>query len=424
MNLLKFCKDLYPIQRSITGKGLRQTLEYIQEYIPIKIKEVKSGTKIFDWIVPPEWNINKAYVQNLDTGEKIIDFKNHNLHIVSYSIPINQIVSYNELKKHLHYLEDQPNAIPYVTSYYSNNWGFCLSYEDFKLIDNKVNYKVVIDSEFDNAGSLNYAELIVKGKVKQELFFSSYVCHPQMVNNELSGPAVLTGIAKKILESDNYFSYRFVFVPETIGSIVYINKNLKTLKNNVIGGFNISCVGDERMWGYIPSRYGKTITDEIAKNVLLNNCNKFREYTWLDRGSDERQYCSPGVDLPICSITRSKFGDYPEYHTSEDDFNLVTNKGLNESLKVYLECINIFEKGISIFPKVNVLCEPQLGKRGLQPNMKTKKTKSNYRSFKNFISYCDGTNSIFEISKLCKINFNEAYSFYLILKKNKLLYHL
>ena len=420
MDLLKFCEDLYEIPRSLTGKGVVKTLEYIQEIIPLEIKKVKSGTKVFDWTVPPEWNIRDGYVIEVSTGRKVIDFKSHNLHVVGYSEPIEDEMSFEELEKNLYFLRDQPDAIPYITSYYSKRWGFCLSFNEFQKLDRNSRYRIFIDSEFKEDGDLTYGELIIKGKVEQEIFFSSYVCHPQMVNNELSGPSVLTGIAESLLKKDNYYSYRFVLIPETIGSIVYLSEKLDVLKKNVIGGYNISCVGDERSWGLVPSRYGNNLSDRIAEHTLKKHYPDFIKYSWLDRGSDERQYCSPGVDLPISSITRTKFGEYPEYHTSLDNFDVVTEKGLNDSLLLYLKCVDIFEKN-RFYPKVKVFCEPQLGKRGLYPNISTKESGNIVRNMMNFISYCDGSNSILEISEICEIDFEESFGYYTIMKENGLI---
>ena len=420
MDLLKFCKDLYRIPRSLTGKGVVESLEYIKKYIPIEIKNVKSGSEAFDWIVPPEWNIKQAYILNLTTNEKIVDFNDHNLHIVGYSEPVDLELNYQELVNKIYYEESQPDAIPYVTSYYSRTWGFCMSYNQFRRLDRSANYKVFIDSDFNENGNLTYGELLIKGKVEEEIFLSSYICHPQMVNNELSGPCILTALAKILGLKSNYYSYRFVLVPETIGSIVYLNKNLDLLKKNVFGGYNISCVGDERSWGLIPSRYGNNISDNIAEHVLNFNCSSFIKYSWLDRGSDERQYCSPGVDLPISSITRSKYGEYPEYHTSLDNFDLVTQKGLNESLDIYLKCISIFERNI-YNPKIKVFCEPQLGKRDMYPSVSTKSSANNVRDMMNFISYSDGSNSILEIANLCLITFEDAFNIFQKLKEADLM---
>jgi len=420
LNLIKFCKDLYKIPRSLTGKGVVKTLKYIQEIIPIEIKQVKSGTNVFDWIVPPEWNIRNGYVIEVSSGKKVIDFKSHNLHVVGYSEPIEDEMSFEELEKNLYFLKDQPDAIPYITSYYSKRWGFCLSFNEFQKLDRNSRFKVFIDSEFREDGYLTYGELLIKGEVEEELFFSSYVCHPQMVNNELSGPSVLTGIADSLLKKPNYYSYRFVLIPETIGSIVYLSKNLDTLKKNVIGGYNISCVGDERSWGLVPSRYGNNISDKIAEYVLNKYHPNFIKYSWLDRGSDERQYSSPGVDLPISSVTRSKFGEFPEYHTSLDNFEVVTDKGLNESLSIYLKIIDVFEKN-RFRPKVKVFCEPQLGKRGLYPNISSKQSGKIVENMMNFISYCDGGNSILEISEICGIDFDESFGYFMKMKENGLM---
>lgn len=420
INLLKFCRDLYTLPRSLSGHGVVQTLEYIQKIVPFEIKKIKSGTKVFDWIVPAEWNIRDGYVIDLNSGIKVIDFKIQNLHVIGYSDSIDREVTFDELEKHLYYIEDQPDAIPYVTSYYSRRWGFCIAYNEFKNLDKRSKYKVYIDSDFNEKGDLSYAEFYIKGKVSKEIFFSSYVCHPQMVNNELSGPAVLTGIANQLKHSENYYSYRFVLIPETIGSIAYLSLNLDQLKQNVVGGYNITCVGDERGWGLVPSRYGNNISDIIADYVLNQSGKTFTKFSWLDRGSDERQYCSPNVDLPMSSITRSKYGEYPEYHTSLDNFDLVTENGLNESLEIYLKCIEVFEKN-RFMPKINVYCEPQLGTRGLYPTISKRGSTISVKNLMNFISYCDGKNTILEISKICNIDFFECYEYYNNLKNNNLM---
>jgi aminopeptidase-like protein len=411
--IIEFCEKLYRIYRSITGVGVKKSLQIIQTYIPIEINSIKSGTKCFDWIVPPEWNVTEAFVVDLNTNRKVVDFSVHNLHLVGYSIPIDKIVSYKELVSHLYFLEDQPDAIPYVTSYYNRTWGFCLSYNSFIQLDQDANYHVIIKSSFNENGSLFYGELLIPGITKNEILLSTYICHPQMVNNELSGPAVLTFLTKHILnnEKSNFYSYRIIFVPETIGSIAYISLNFDYLKKHVFGGFNITCVGDERAWGHIPSRFGNNISDRIARNVLKFNVPSFQQFSWLDRGSDERQYCAPGVDLPISSITRSKYGTYEEYHTSLDNFELVTEKGLNDSLELYIKCLDVFEKNCK--PRINVFCEPQLGKRGLYPSVSTSKSGIKVRNLMNVISFCDGENSLLDISEKCNLSFSEVYDLYL-----------
>ena len=316
--IYKFARELWPINRSITGDGLRDTLQRISKHLPaLKIKSVLSGTKVFDWTVPKEWTIKEAYIIT-PKGKKICDFSQNNLHLVGYSIPFKGEVSFDELKKHLYTLPDQPNAIPYVTSYYEKRWGFCLSQEQLDSLEIGT-YKVVIESAlFD--GELNYGELLIKGKSDKEILLSTYICHPSMANNELSGPTVVTFLAKWLLKIGGpQYSYRIIFIPETIGSITYLSRNYKHMKDKTIAGFNVSCVGDDRAYSYVPSRNGKTISDLVAKHVLKWTDSNFVEYSWLDRGSDERQYCAPGVDLPIASILRTKYGKYPEYHTSLDD---------------------------------------------------------------------------------------------------------
>ncbi len=281
-------------------------------------------------------------------------------------------------------------------------------------------YKVFIDSDFNQNGSLTYAELVIPGETEKEIFFSSYICHPQMCNNELSGPVVLTALASyisacKLLK----YTYRFVLIPETIGSIAYLSKHITKLKKNVIAGYNLTCLGDEGEFSYIPSRLGNTLSDKIALHVLNSNFPNFISYSWLDRGSDERQYCAPGIDLPICSITRTKYGKYPEYHTSLDDFNLISENALQKSFDLYKQLIHILET--DCYPSLNVLCEPQLGKRGLYPNISTVNSGQTVRDLMNFISYCDGNHSLLDISNILKLDYTNCIDLYSKLFKANLL---
>ena len=368
--IYQFCIELYPICRSITGKGLRDTLGMIKEHLPgVKIVEVPTGTKAFDWVVPKEWNITDAYIIGPD-GEKVVDFKETNLHVVGYSIPVNKTVSLDELQQHLYSLPEQPEAIPYVTSYYEERWGFCLTDNCRKKLK-PGQYHVFIDSSLTD-GSLTYGELILPGKTEKEIFFSTYICHPSLANNELSGPAVLTFLAKWLTSLENRrYTYRIIFIPETIGSIVYLSNNLQAMKENVVAGFNVTCVGDNRAYSYLPSRRGNTLADRVTLHVLKNLHPDFVQYSYLDRGSDERQYCSPGVDLPVVSVMRTKYGCYPEYHTSLDNLDLISPEGLSGGYSVLKKCIECLERNEKL--AVTVLCEPQLGKRGLYPNLGTKK---------------------------------------------------
>lgn len=431
MNLLKknkmkieekiylLAKNLWPINRSITGEGVRKTLSKIKEVIPeLKIFEIKSGTKVFDWTVPKEWKINDAYIIT-PKGKKICSFKKNNLHLVGYSIPVHEKISLSELQKHLHSLPDQPSAIPYVTSYYKKRWGFCITQKQRDQLK-KGQYEVFIDSELIN-GSLTYGELIIKGKLKKEVFLSTYICHPSMANNELSGPSVATYIAKWLLDKSNRrFSYRIVFVPETIGSIAYLSKNKKKLISRVIAGFNISCVGDDRDYSYLPSRNGETLSDLVAKHVLKNITTSFKSYKWTDRGSDERQYCSPGINLPIASIMRTKYGEYPEYHTSLDNLkNVVTINGLKggyEAIKCALETIENNK-----YPKIKIFCEPQLSKRGLYPDLSSKKSHGKMKLLMNLITYSDGKKSLLEIAEILEVPVWSLYPLLETLVQNNLL---
>ena len=396
----KFANKLWKINRSITGEGVRETLAHIKKCLPnLTIESVSSGKKVFDWVVPPEWHVSKAYIIAPD-GKKICDYSENNLHLVGYSIPFCGKIKLSDLKNHLYSLPEQPNAIPYVTSYYKEHWGFCITQKQKEsLVEGE--YEVVINSKIFS-GNLNYGEIVLPGKSNKEVFLSTYICHPSMANNEISGPVVLTYLAKWLqdLTSRNY-TYRIVFIPETIGSITYISKNFKSLKKKVFAGFNISCVGDDRSYSYLPSRNGKTISDLIAKHVLKWTDPNYIKYNWSDRGSDERQYCAPGIDLPIASILRTKYGMYPEYHTSLDNLDeVVTPKGLNGGYLVLKKTLELIEKN-KIY-KTNILCEPQLSKKGLYPSISIKNKNLETRRLLDIISYCDGEHSLLDIAE--KIN--------------------
>jgi len=402
--MYKWAKDLFPICRSITGPGVRETLKYIQNILPeLKIHSVPSGTQAFDWTVPDEWTIHDAFIAD-ESGQRIVDFHEHNLHVVGYSEPVDKWFTLDELKPHLYSLPDQPNAIPYITSYYSRNWGLCLTHEQRQSLK-PGRYHAVVDSNL-KPGVLNYAELILPGESEQEVFLSTYICHPSMANNELSGPVVTTALAQWLssLEKMRY-TYRIIFIPETIGSILYLSRNLDHLKQHVIAGFNITCIGDDRCYSYLPSRDGNTLSDMAALHVLKHIDPEFNRYTWLDRGSDERQYCAPDIDLPIATIMRSKYGEYPEYHTSLDDLSLVTSSGLEGGYTALRKALEVIEQ--NVFLKTTVLGEPQLGKRGLYPKLSTKTSYEQVRAMMDLISYCDGNTSLLEIADLINEPFME-----------------
>jgi aminopeptidase-like protein len=401
-----WAKDLWPINRSLTGDGVRETLNYLKNIIPnLKILSVPSGAVAFDWKVPNEWNIREAYIED-EYGNKVVNFHDNNLHVVGYSESVDQWMTLEELNSHLYSLPDQPQAIPYVTSYYEKRWGFCISHEQ-KILLKSGKYHVVIDSSL-GFGELNFAELVLEGRESTEVLLSTYICHPSMANNELSGPVVTAGLVRWLTSlKDRKHTYRIVFIPETIGSIVYINKNFEHLKKSTIAGYNITCVGDERCYSYLPSRQGDTLSDRAAVQSLKYIDPQFKLYTWLDRGSDERQYCAPGVDLPIATIMRSKYGEYPEYHTSLDDLDLVTPQGLEGGYNAIKNAIEIIEK--NSYYVCNTICEPQLGKRGLYPNISTKNIDKKVKNMMNLISYCDGKHSLLDIAEITNIPFSDLH---------------
>lgn len=419
-DIYSLAKLLWPLNRSITGDGNRETLSILKEYIPnLVIKEVASNTKAFDWKVPQEWSVKQAWIKTPD-GKKICDYSQNNLHLVGYSEPVHKKISKEKLLNHLHSLPDQPAAIPYVTSYYSKTWGFCLSQnEKNNLIDGE--YEIFIDSKhFD--GSLTYGELIINENIKEEIFLSTYICHPSMANNELSGPCVTTFIAKWLCDLKNLrYKYRIIFIPETIGSILYLSQNHEVMRKNIIAGFNISCIGDNRTYSYLPSRKGNTISDNVALHILKHTYPKFKRYSWNDRGSDERQYCAPGIDLPIASLMRSKYGEYPEYHTSLDDLNnVVSAEGLEGGYNMIKKSLEAIESNIK--PKIKILCEPQLGKRGLYPNLSEKNNLSDrVNLMMNFITWSDGEHTLLEIAEKIDSPIWELYDIFIELKNHDII---
>lgn len=408
---------LFPICRSITGNGVRETLRILQEVVPqLTVHEVPSGTQAFDWTVPKEWNIRDAYIEDMD-GNRVISFEDSNLHVVGYSLPIDKIITKEELLGMVYTQPDQPDAIPYVTSYYKERSGFCMT-EKKKQSLNKDKYHVVIDSELKD-GSLTYGEILIPGKEKEEIFLSTYICHPSIANNELSGPCVAIHLARWLLEQPRRYTYRIIFIPETIGSITYLSRNLDEMKRNIIAGFNITCVGDNKAYSYIASRHGDTLADRVAMNVLRDHAPDYKSYSFLKRGSDERQYNAPGVDLPVCSICRSKYGEYPEYHTSADNLEFISPEGLGGAFEVYRKCIKTLE--VNCTYRVTCLCEPQLGKRGLYPTISQKGNYDAVEAMMNLIAYADGKNDLIAISDIIGIPALELAGIALMLKDNGLL---
>jgi aminopeptidase-like protein len=400
--------ELWPIHRSITGEGVRHTLRLIQErHLPeLVVHEVPSGTQAFDWTVPREWRVREAYIVT-PAGRRICDVAVNNLHLVAYSRPVRARMTLAELTPHLHSLPAMPAAIPFVTAYYKDYWGFCLSHHERAGLEEGV-YTVVVDTElFD--GALTYAELIIKGETTEEILLSTYVCHPSMANNELSGLVVTTFLARWLqsLPSRRY-TYRVLFVPETIGSLVCLSRNLEWLKAHVVAGFVVTCIGDDRAYSYLPSRNGRTRSDEVARHVLRWTDPRFTSYRWLDRGSDERQYCAPGADLPVASIMRSKYDTYPEYHTSLDDLvNVVTPAGLEGGFTVLRRAIETLERYCR--PKMTVIGEPQLGRRGLYRDVSTPTNVAETTLILGLVTWSDGTKSLIDIADECGVPVWELY---------------
>lgn len=389
-----FAGKLFPIGRSLTGEGVRETLRLIRELVSeLEIKSIPSGTTAFDWTVPQEWEIREGYIED-EEGHRIVDYHENNLCVMGYSVAVDRYVSREELLEYVNVEEEQPDVIPYVTSYYAPRFAFCMSKKQRDALKPGT-YHMVIDSRhFD--GVLNYGEIFLPGESEKEVLLSTYICHPSMANNEVSGPVLATWLAKWLKRKNRRLSYRIVLIPETIGSIVYISQNLEELKKKVIAGFVLTCVGDNRAYSYLESRNGDTLADRVMRNVLANSHPEYISYSYLERGSDERQYNAPGVDLPVCDFCRSKYGEYPEYHTSADDMSLISPAGLAGSYNVMTQVLSALE--YNRYYKVNCLCEPQLGKRGLYPTESRKGIYHEVKKMTNLIAYADGKRDLIDIS--------------------------
>lgn len=394
--MYELAERLFPICRSITGDGVRQTLEILkEEYEDLQVYEVPSGTQVFDWTVPKEWNIRDAYIED-SQGKRIIDFKESNLYVMGYSLPMDRMMSLEELKQMIFTQPEQPDVIPYVTSYYQERSGFCMS-ENQKNALREDTYHCVIDSDLKE-GSLTYGEIILKGDTEEEVLLSTYICHPSMANNEVSGPVVTIELVKWLASlKQRRYTYRILFIPETIGSITYLSRNLETMKKNTTAGFVLSCLGDDRTYSIVETKYGGTLTDRLLKNILQFHFPDYICYDFLHRGSDERQYNAPGVDLPVCGVCRSKYEEYPEYHTSADDLSLISEEGLQGSAALMKKCIMALE--YNYFYKLSCCCEPQLGKRGLYPTLSQKGNHSDAALvMRDLVAYAEGSIDLIEIS--------------------------
>jgi len=352
---------LWPIARSITGKGYRDSLEIFEEIIRTTRHKFKTGSKVFDWEIPKEWVVNEAYFIDPD-GNRHAVFAKNNLYLINYSAPFSGVVSLDELKKHIHTLPDMPDAIPYLTSYYEERWGFCISHNELKSLK-PGNYKVHIDTKFID-GHVEVAEAVLEGESKEEILFSSYLCHPSLANNELSGPLVLAFLYELIasLPSRKY-TYRFVIVPETIGALCFLKLRGNHLRSNLVAGYQITCIGDRGKFTYKHSRNGDTLSDRVAR-IVIKQYGEHRVRTFNPAiGSDERQYCSPGFNLPVGSLMRTMYTEYDEYHTSKDDKSFIDFPSMAESIRAYFEIVTLLEKN-GIWKNTVMNGEPQLGRRG------------------------------------------------------------
>ncbi len=412
--MMKWAKDLFPICRSLTGEGNRKTLRYLKKINKnFKIKNFKSGERFYDWKIPLEWKIKDAYIQD-KFGSKIVDFKKNNLYVLNYSIPIKRKLNFSRLKKNIFTLKKSPSLIPYTTSYYKNRWGFSMEYKKFKRLRNNQKFDVLIDSKHFK-GKMDYAELVIKGKSKKTILICSYICHPSLANNELSGPLVLTALSK-ILKPSKY-TIKLLLIPETIGAIAYINKNINFLKQNLVTGINISCVGDKGKFSLISSLNENTYADKVCLRILKNK--KFKKYSFLDRGSNERQFGCQNLNLPFVTICRSKFGDYKQYHTSADNLKLLTEKNLRESAFLIKEIVDEIQKN-KIFLK-QTTCEPFLTKYNLVNLIGGPQKKKYFEEVQNIIAYVGKDFDIKELSLKLKINFKKIFKIMMHLKKKNIL---
>jgi aminopeptidase-like protein len=401
IEMFNLISELYPICRSITGNGVRETLNVIKQRIPLTVHEVPTGTQVFDWTVPEEWNIRDAYVRN-SKGEKIIDFKKSNLHVLNYSVPVKKKVSLQELKEHLFTLPEYPDWIPYRTSYYKENWGFCITHKQFISLKEE-EYEVFIDSSLEN-GNLTYGEYYIKGKETNEVLISCHVCHPSLCNDNLSGIAVSVFLAKHLTKNSLNYSYRFLFIPGTIGSITWLSLNESNV-SKIKHGLVAACLGDSGKFTYKKSRQGDAEIDRAVMHIFRSSGNDYAVMDFSPFGYDERQFCSPGFDLPVGCLMRTPHGSYPEYHTSADDLNFVRPECLAESLSMCLSVLNILEDNRR-YINTNPKCEPQLGRRGLYQDVGGQHEKKlRELAILWVLNLSDGNHSLLDISERSGLEF-------------------
>lgn len=401
----KYFDLLWPLNRSLTGNANRKTLKILSEIIDLNISEIPSGTKCFDWTVPPEWNAKEARIKD-SKGNTILDFKNNNLHLLGYSEKFSGKLNLEELKEHLYSLPEMPDAVPYLTSYYKRRWGFCISHKQLAELKDDT-YEVFIDSDLNENGSMTISDAVLKGSTDEEILISTYICHPSMANNELSGPLVSAFIYSELKKIKNRrYTYRFVFVPETIGVIAYLSVHGEKLKEKLAAGYVVTCIGDSGSFTYKKSRSGNSLADRAAKLVLEQSGNDFLIEDFFPTGSDERQYCSPGFNFPVGSLMRTRYGKYKEYHTSKDNREFISFEAMEHSVKTYLEIISVLERN-AVYKNLLPYCEPQLGKRDLYPTLGSqKKTADFVHAVMWVLNLSDGTNDLISISERSGMNFS------------------
>ncbi len=398
--MFRLVEELFPICRSITGNGIRETLYRIGKRIPLGFQEVPSGTEVFDWTVPKEWNIRDAFIKD-HAGRRILDFHDHNLHVVSYSVPVDARMSLSELKEHIHTLPDQPNLIPYRTSYYSETWGFCMQHERLQqLTDGE--YEVRIDSSLE-PGSLTYGECYLPGETEDEVLISCHCCHPSIANDNLSGIALAVELAEHLRSLSLRYSYRFLFIPGTIGSVTWLALNEDRV-DRIKHGLVVTCVGDPGHPTYKRSRRGDALIDRAGAHVLRHSGEPHRIVDFSPYGYDERQYCSPGFNLAVGSLMRTPNGEYPEYHTSADNLDFVRPESLADSLRLYLQVLDVLENeevNLNLSPRG----EPQLGKRGLYPSGGARGAGSQLMARLWVLNLSDGQHSLLDIAERADMPF-------------------
>jgi aminopeptidase-like protein len=394
-------EELYPICRSITGRGVRQSLEILERIVPLERHEVPTGTPVFDWTVPREWNIRDAYVKSSD-GRRVIDFQESNLHVVGYSTPVRVRVPLQELRKHLFSRPDRPDVVPYRTSYYAESWGFCVSHRRLEQMP-EGDYEVVIDSTLE-AGSLTYGEYYLRGTTEAEVLISCHICHPSLANDNLSGMALVAFLARHLSSQPRRYSYRFLFIPGTIGSITWLARN-EEKASRIRHGLVVACVGDPGPFTYKKSRRGDAEIDRAASHVLRHagRAHSIRDFS--PYGYDERQFCSPGFNLPVGCLMRTPHGEYPEYHTSADDLTLISPAALMESLRTAVEIVEVLEHNARLV-NLNSKCEPQLGKRGLYRAMGGELDRASRELAMLWVlNLSDGTHSLLDIAERAGLKF-------------------